>query len=82
MPLGSSANTIAGRIANHFDLRGGGYTVDGACVSSLLAVADAAGEVSRELAAEGVAEVAEGAADLGAADVMEDVSEEMKRKSK
>jgi enediyne polyketide synthase len=39
---GGLANTIAGRICNHFDFRGGGYTVDGACSSSLLAVADAA----------------------------------------
>ncbi len=35
---GGLANTIAGRICNHFDLKGGGYTVDGACASSLLAV--------------------------------------------
>ncbi|WP_192384025.1 type I polyketide synthase [Mesorhizobium silamurunense] len=39
---GGLANTIAGRIANHFDLGGGAYTVDGACASSLVAVADAA----------------------------------------
>lgn len=38
---GGLANTIAGRIANHHDLKGGGYTVDGACASSLLAVASA-----------------------------------------
>ena len=38
---GGLANTIAGRICNHFDLKGGGYTVDGACSSSLLAVATA-----------------------------------------
>lgn len=38
---GGLSNTIAGRIANHFDLRGGGYTVDGACSSSLLAVVQA-----------------------------------------
>jgi enediyne polyketide synthase len=38
---GGLANTIAGRIANHFDLRGGAYSVDGACASSLVAVADA-----------------------------------------
>ena len=36
------ANTIAGRICNYMDLRGGGYTVDGACSSSLLSVATAA----------------------------------------
>jgi enediyne polyketide synthase len=39
---GGLANTIAGRIANHFDFRGGAYSVDGACASSLVAVADAA----------------------------------------
>jgi enediyne polyketide synthase len=39
---GALSNTIAGRICNHFHLRGGGYTVDGACCSSLLAVARAA----------------------------------------
>jgi enediyne polyketide synthase len=38
---GGLSNTIAGRICGHFDLRGGGYTVDGACASSLLAVASA-----------------------------------------
>lgn len=35
---GALSNTIAGRICNHFDLHGTGYTVDGACASSLLAV--------------------------------------------
>jgi len=35
---GGLANTIAGRICNYFDLKGGGYTVDGACSSSLLSV--------------------------------------------
>lgn len=35
---GGLSNTIAGRICNHFDLKGGGYTVDGACSSSLLSV--------------------------------------------
>jgi enediyne polyketide synthase len=39
---GSLANTIAGRICNYFNLNGGGYTVDGACASSLLAVANSA----------------------------------------
>jgi enediyne polyketide synthase len=39
---GSLSNTIAGRICNFLDLKGGGYTVDGACASSLLAVANAA----------------------------------------
>ena len=38
---GGLSNTIAGRICNYFDLQGGGYTVDGACASSLLAVATA-----------------------------------------
>ncbi|MCO5998076.1 polyketide synthase family protein [Actinoallomurus rhizosphaericola] len=38
---GGLSNTIAGRISNHFDLRGGAYTVDGACSSSLLAVVTA-----------------------------------------
>ncbi|MET0400495.1 MAG: SDR family NAD(P)-dependent oxidoreductase [Longimicrobiaceae bacterium] len=52
---GGLSNTIAGRICNHFDLHGGGYTVDGACASSLLAVANAcsalaAGELDVALA--------------------------------
>lgn len=38
---GGLSNTIAGRICNYFDLHGGGFTVDGACASSLLAVAQA-----------------------------------------
>lgn len=38
---GALSNTIAGRICNHFDLKGGGYTVDGACAASLLAVTTA-----------------------------------------
>jgi enediyne polyketide synthase len=38
---GGLSNTIAGRICNHFDLQGGGYTVDGACAASLLAVTTA-----------------------------------------
>ncbi len=38
---GGLSNTIAGRVCNHFDLNGGGYTVDGACSSSLLAFANA-----------------------------------------
>lgn len=38
---GGLSNTIAGRICNHFGFGGGGYTVDGACASSLLAVANA-----------------------------------------
>lgn len=52
---GGLSNTIAGRICNHFDLKGGGYTIDGACASSLLAVANAcsalaAGDVDVALA--------------------------------
>lgn len=39
---GGLANTIAGRICNHYDLGGGGYTVDGACSSSILAVINGA----------------------------------------
>ena len=38
---GGLSNTIAGRICNQFDFKGGGYTVDGACAGSLLAVANA-----------------------------------------
>ncbi len=38
---GGLSNVIAGRICNHFNLRGGGYTLDGACASSLLAVISA-----------------------------------------
>ena len=38
---GGLSNTIAGRICNHFDLKGGGFTVDGACASSLLAITTA-----------------------------------------
>ncbi|UUV08273.1 type I polyketide synthase [Ruegeria sp. YS9] len=41
MLAGGLANTIAGRIANYFDLRGGAYSVDGACASSLVALAHA-----------------------------------------
>jgi enediyne polyketide synthase len=52
---GALSNTIAGRICNHFHLGGGGYTLDGACCSSLLAVARAcsalaAGELDLALA--------------------------------
>lgn len=39
---GGLANTIAGRICNFYDFGGGGYTVDGACSSSLLSVINAA----------------------------------------
>lgn len=38
---GGMSNIIAGRIANFFDFRGGAYTVDGACSSSLLSVINA-----------------------------------------
>ncbi|MBO0858051.1 MAG: SDR family NAD(P)-dependent oxidoreductase [Chloracidobacterium sp.] len=38
---GGLSNTIAGRICNQFDLHGGGYVVDGACASSLLAISSA-----------------------------------------
>jgi enediyne polyketide synthase len=41
MLAGGLANTIAGRICNHFDFNGGGYTVDGACSSSLLSITTA-----------------------------------------
>lgn len=52
---GALSNTIAGRICNHHDLKGGGFTVDGACSSSLLAVVEAcsrlaAGELDVALA--------------------------------
>ncbi|HJQ03127.1 MAG TPA: SDR family NAD(P)-dependent oxidoreductase [Jatrophihabitans sp.] len=52
---GALSNTIAGRICNHFDLGAGGYTIDGACSSSLLAVITgcrslAAGELDMVLA--------------------------------
>lgn len=47
---GGLSNTIAGRVCNYYDLKGGGYTVDGACSSSLLAVATACtGLVSGDL---------------------------------
>jgi enediyne polyketide synthase len=38
---GGLSNTIAGRICNYFNFKGGGYTVDGACASSLLAIVTA-----------------------------------------
>jgi enediyne polyketide synthase len=43
---GGLANTIAGRVCNFFDFAGGGFTVDGACSSSLLAVASAANSLA------------------------------------
>lgn len=39
---GGLANTIAGRVCNYLDLHGGGYIVDGACSSSMLAIYSAA----------------------------------------
>ncbi|NJO90670.1 MAG: polyketide synthase, partial [Chloroflexia bacterium] len=39
---GGLANTIAGRICNYLDVHGGGFIVDGACSSSLLAICTAA----------------------------------------
>jgi enediyne polyketide synthase len=44
---GGLSNTIAGRICNTYDFHGGGYTVDGACSSSLLAVINAATSLAR-----------------------------------
>ncbi|WP_410589853.1 type I polyketide synthase [Amycolatopsis sp. lyj-23] len=44
---GGLANTIAGRVCNHFDFAGGGYTVDGACSSSLLSVVSAANALAQ-----------------------------------
>jgi enediyne polyketide synthase len=47
---GGLSNTIAGRICNHFDLGGGGFTVDGACASSLLAISQSCSAlVARDL---------------------------------
>ena len=43
---GGLSNTIAGRICNQFDFKGGGFTVDGACSSSLLSVATACNALS------------------------------------
>jgi enediyne polyketide synthase len=39
---GVLSNTIPGRICNFLDFKGGGYTVDGACASGMIAVATAA----------------------------------------
>lgn len=44
---GNLSNTIAGRICNSLNLHGGGYVVDGACSSSLLAVTTAASALER-----------------------------------
>ncbi|GAA2704371.1 SDR family NAD(P)-dependent oxidoreductase [Micromonospora olivasterospora] len=57
---GGLSNTIAGRICNHFDLNGGGYSVDGACSSSLLSVVTAC----RSLAEGDVAVALAGGVDL------------------
>lgn len=43
---GGLPNTVAGRVCNYFDLHGGGYNVDGACSSSLLAVCTAANHLA------------------------------------
>jgi enediyne polyketide synthase len=43
---GALSNTIAGRICNKLDLDGGGYVVDGACSSSLIAIYTAASKLS------------------------------------
>lgn len=43
---GGLSNTIAGRICNFLNFDGGGYTVDGACSSSLIAVSTAATALS------------------------------------
>ena len=43
---GALSNTIAGRICNYFNFDGGGYTVDGACASSLIAVATACNKLA------------------------------------
>ncbi len=43
---GALSNVIAGRIAHHFDLRGGCYCVDAACASSLAAVAQACSQLA------------------------------------
>jgi enediyne polyketide synthase len=42
---GGLSNTIAGRICNYYDFHGGGYTIDGACSSSLLAVVNACSSI-------------------------------------
>lgn len=45
---GGLANTIAGRLTNYYDWHGGGFTVDGACASSLLSVANVVAALERE----------------------------------
>lgn len=44
---GSMASAIAGRISQHFGFDGSSMIVDGACASSLLAIATAAGKLER-----------------------------------
>ncbi len=47
---GTLPGAIAGQICNYFDLKGGAYSVDGACSSSLIAIATSADAlVNREL---------------------------------
>ncbi|MGB0904330.1 MAG: polyketide synthase, partial [Mangrovicoccus sp.] len=43
---GVLSNVIAGRVCNALDLQGGGYTVDGACASSLLALKSGAEKIA------------------------------------
>jgi enediyne polyketide synthase len=53
---GMLSNTIAGQVCNLLDLKGGAYTVDGACASSLLAIGqacDALGDGQLDLALAG-----------------------------
>ncbi len=45
---GGLSNTIAGRICNYFDFKGGGFTIDGACSSSLLAIAKACDAIANK----------------------------------
>lgn len=45
---GGLSNTISGRICNYFDFKGGGFTIDGACSSSLLAVAKACDAITNK----------------------------------
>jgi enediyne polyketide synthase len=47
---GGLSNTISGRICNQFDFKGGGFTVDGACSSSLLSVVTACSALSDDAA--------------------------------
>ncbi|MGD9365064.1 MAG: SDR family NAD(P)-dependent oxidoreductase [Desulfobacteraceae bacterium] len=44
---GGLSNTIGGRICNYLNFNGGGYSIDGACASSLLAVSTAATQLAR-----------------------------------